>query len=533
MFQATSSIFGVSSQPSSLQEIPTTTVVEQGEKEEQVSTLFLSDKHAEELAQVKGDYSLLLKMIEIIQISHDDFKLKQFLKHRALCVRLETLFMGGFSWHAMDELANFLQTNPSLLKKPFIQKFLAKQLVRIQAQLEILSFCGEKIYFKEWADFWSESCKEKIQRLFVLDVLPKAIKEPLKAILDRIANKDSSPISLTLGKRSTFEKDWYYVTKRAMELAVTTAWEIDGHDFVYQGLRVWIHQPRSNPSRAPDLIIKDIEEFETGRRNFIFSYTDFAPSQNYKEVMLYIVQSLKRDCETYYTDNPGYIDPSEYEKTVAYFIKNERFPSSKDERYEFEWAARNIVELEMEIKVAEAESEIIEIMQKFKAFYYHLRNFNIDLTICACISSQVFTIRQDKSWKPVIHFGVPESLKKLAAAVYICKESNECDKFNSFGCLHSQAHYYPKTVQKTIEELHEIYNKLAEDPQNLFLVQEFYAKWFAFPERDKLKSLSENLDNVLERLGSYLSLLPTIRMTYFTDKEFHSYPTEFTDAVNG
>jgi hypothetical protein len=256
---------------------------------------------------------------------------------------------------------------------------------------------------------------------------------------------------------------------------------------------MWIHQPpKGQEDRAVDLIVKDIEEFQSGRRCFVFTtHKKPVPAENYKIVMLYIIRALKEDRAAFYQEHP--LNENEYETCVAK-IKENGLDLSLDQYYVFEWVSRQLISLEDEINKAESDKQIEMILKKFYGHYKRLPNVDMDLTVSSCIDPDVLSF--SASHKPLIYFGVPLSLIELANGAGIMEKFPKDIILEDLASLSSNQDvgYHPPAVQETFDQLKELYDRLInEDGKEEILsidlkdeMRKFYTLWKTIPQRGLL-----------------------------------------------
>lgn len=482
------------------------------------------DIELESITKVKDDTRFLGKLLRIIKFSNSASDCQHIFSSPVIKARLKTL---NSEYGALSEqlklLINFLQERASLLKSPFVEVFIASQLVRLQTSLDIKSLCKKQVIFchdifLDYSD--DDEYKKKLMQLIYSFSLPLSVKDPLKIILNHVkqrnANYKTEIPSTRAALSSSNEKlncPTYYASRNDKIFAVSVASQIDGYEHKSEGLRAWIHcPPRGKGNRAPDLIIKDIEEFRTGKRNFIFECSQTpVPLENYKEVMLYIICSLKQDRAIYYQNHPGYIEDDLYQQCAAKLDKGEAISLEIHDCYSFEWAARKLIELEEKIRTAKTDKEMSICLSEFRNYYYRLANFNIDLTVCSCIDARVFSL--EWNYKPVIYHGVPPLLIELAQRVGIWANNSKENVTSLIGNLVSKINFHPQKIQNSLNELSDIYSRLIENPKDKMLMEQFLSLWALIPfKKAFFKSsygedkLSSSFKQILTALESHVGV---------------------------
>ncbi len=460
--------------------------IENKAEEEKVGVVCFSKEHAQQLAQIYWDEQFLKEVLNLIKSSYDKPNLKKFLKHPILITRFNAFNSRNID-SCRDVLVEFIYKNQSLLKEPFIQNFVAGQLVCLQASIDLKDLCYKS---RSYLSHEIDAIKQKI---LCIPSLPKVLLEPLKSIQSSRDQEISIPKSFVSSQPNlNLSISSYYAGQDTKRLAVEVATEIDGFELRTDGLRLWIHQPpKGKGDRACDLIMKDIQEFQSGRRHFIFKTTEGSvPLQNYKEVMLYIIYSLKKDREDFYQKDPNYIDPKVYEECVAELEQKKYGSIHFDDKYPFEWAARHIVELENEVTAAHSDVEISLCLKKFNDYYYHLPNFNMDLTVCSCIDHR--GLNPSSIYKPVIHHGIPLSLINLAKSMGVYGDFSKEMVLSVFSELST---YHPQSVQTTFVELKKLYTQLVKDSKNKDLMRQFLQKWASMPYKEKFFAMERGKES--------------------------------------
>jgi phosphoenolpyruvate synthase/pyruvate phosphate dikinase len=205
-------------------------------------------------------------------------------------------------------------------------------------------------------------------------------------------------------------------------LAIDVSNIIEGSDMKGGGIRKRIH---TKPGPEVLLLLnKDIEEFQSGRRTFVFLPVNSVDISNYQTVMLYLIRALKEDKAKYYKKHPNYINQLEYEKAKK-ILENGLISLDSielDQRYVFEFVSEELIAMEKSLVGACEEQEIIPLLDKFRNLYDNIPNYNVNLTVCTCISSSGLFLSNPR--KPVITFHPPDELLKLRE-MQIGKRGNE------------------------------------------------------------------------------------------------------------
>ncbi len=441
---------------------------------EQSSIVTLDDKslieqEIQRIPQIKDDNEFFKEIFNILKINaKDTLVIKKILNDSAVINRVNSI-------NNLSSLADLIFENQNLLQYFLIQKFIAKLCVRLQSLLTINYLCEKK----ESNKFFDE---DKLIKLLTCPSLPQALYNPLKAI--KCFNIKKSELN-----------NENFRDQNVLLQAIDVGKEIDGCECRYRGIRLWIHQPKwQGEGCARDLLSKVLKEFQSGRRNFIFSPVDDVPYQNYKEVMLYIIRSLREDRESYYKEHP--IEQTEYRKKAATFEEKDSVGHEED-IFEFEWLSQHIVSLEQEIEKSQTDDEIKVCINKFSKYYSKLPNYSMYLTVCTCIDPRVFLHNQSSSYKPVMYHGIPKKLKQLANMKEYNENDTLSDVLNTFAQL-SNVKYHPQEIQDKLDRLKEIYELIVKDPINKEYKEQFLSLWSTIPQKEKL--LQNNIKKYTSRI---------------------------------
>lgn len=429
-----------------------------------------------------NDTQFLCALLELAKSEHPNLNIKKLLKNPFVQRRFCNLATESID-NQLKLLLSFLKNNHNLQDKQ-IKKWVAKQLVRIEASLSLLKLCKQSI-----RHYKSEDCAMQLEAIVHSSSLPKSIQAPLKGIISLFNDKPLHSFSTVLQRGEFYGGNYIsggasYETKN---LAVNVGYWIDGSDFQDRGIRLWIHQPSRYLNEGKDetisIIIKQIEEFQSGRRNFIFETTSApAPIENYKTVMLYIIRCLKEDRPQYYCQVK--LDLTQLEKLEAEYQSKGEIDSTWNSLYRFELVARQLISLENQVNQANSFQEISQILHQFQKIYFHLPNLTSELTVCSSICSSVLSL----SWgyKPVLHYGVPHGLLALSQHLGISGNVSQEVALASLATLTDAVRCHPREIQERFDRLEKIYEDLENDPTNHPLMEEFLKLWESIPNHDFL-----------------------------------------------
>lgn len=435
------------------------------------------EKEIETVVKSKWDLGFLTEALNLLRkYSNNKIELKRILKHPLFIERSNKLNI------KIDDLVQVCASDQQVLQNPLIQKWFASQCVRAQVSLSLELFKPESNFL-----FGAMIVKERLLNLLLSHTLPRSIEEPLRVIASLYFKEACAQIpeifnnhSLNLEKISSYS---IYTNSPLANFSVKVGNEIDGYEQRENGIRLRIHQPREGKEKALDLVIKILQEFQSGRRRFVFSPVDQVPYQNYKEVMLYVLQCLKEDRARYYAEHPDFLNEKTYEQTATKFESKGISKIHDEDKDIFEWVARKLVAMEANVLAAQSDYEIKTCLQKFYEVYRDLPNYNMDLTVSSCIDPRVFL--SGANYKPVLHTGVPSNLIKLAEDIGISGNFSMDKALQDLTEL-SKVSYHPDHVSEILDQLKEVYEKIVQDPQNKELIRQFLSIFSTIPQKDVL-----------------------------------------------
>lgn len=406
-------------------------------------------------------FNELLSLIAQSSAHHYD----KILTYPGLAIRLYNLDCEGkSSFRQLRNLVDFILQNQELVKHRSISQFISAQCVRINTQIYLV----ENIVTKEL------DLKDKIQRLLLSELLPLEIKGLLSVLLSYLElgtefslstfqqqdkGLSESPLHCVPSWNHLRDSDRRHIYSfETKKKAVDAAYELDGSDFHDDSIRIWIHQPKRPGVRGGELVARQIMEFQSGRRGFIFKQCKNVPVQNYKEVMLYIIQCLKEDRVKYYEKNPEYITEEKYEGYLKGFEAKEYHYVEKEheeERYYFEWKARKLVSLEAKIKEATEDESILNVLESFRKIYRGIPNHNMELTVATCINVSGL---YPSLYQPVLFSGIPDRLRSLAQDVLYGFKGLENDTLsnkilNRLNELSIKVTYVPGSIEESFDRI--------------------------------------------------------------------------------
>lgn len=194
------------------------------------------------------------------------------------------------------------------------------------------------------------------------------------------------------------------------KLAIEVSELVDGNDF--RPIRMNIHQ---NP--GPDnllLVQRYIDDFESGRRRFVFQSCENTTLDCYQMMMLYVIDSFSQRHQ-YYQLHPDYLPKEEYQNFSANFVEKSIY-SGMDARFAFEYYACQLEKMRNQVLSITPEN-IDSVLEDFRKLYYRVQDITQNITVSTGITSNVFS--RNSRMKPVPIFGAPNSLKKLGEIIYM------------------------------------------------------------------------------------------------------------------
>lgn len=389
------------------------------------------DEVADRLSKMKDIDFLSSLLDQLILYQDDKSKIKRLLNHPALSKKLYSLSTDLFELpqqtrtrrkinplislednvsKSLNHLLNFVVKHPSLLRNKQISGFIASNLSKLHAFIVINSACGQNLCFSGETN--------KIQEILYSSLTPKSFIEPLKGILSYLKEDygyfENYSLACLFNVNNTVPSPQIENNSREiLRQAINVANRVDGGDFRSYGIRLRIHQAKSWDG-AGKLINKQIQEFRSGRRSFIFECSkDPVPLVNYKEVMLYVIRCLKEDRPAHYAQYP--LNEELYHQMIPE-IQEKKFSIHEDQRpYYFEWTAQQLIGMEEEIVQATSDIEIQSILSKFASIYRSVENQENSPSICTAIDPNVFYLNHH--YKPQIYLGIPADLIALGASI--------------------------------------------------------------------------------------------------------------------
>jgi phosphohistidine swiveling domain-containing protein len=377
----------------------------------------------------------------------------------------------------LEVLIKLLEKSPEKVRLPILEKFVAQHFARIHASLALLPLC--KIEDRYSSKYEAISKKFRLEKLLGFS-LPLSLKEPIQAIVSRENSTHCSAL-LYPGHGPLSKIFWIPPGRDTKVLAVSIAEEIDGYDFRYGGLRLWIHQPRGPAEKAADLLIKQLQEFQSGRRGFVFSShgeKSTVPAQNYKEMMVYIIRALKEDRAELDAKNSNRIDEAKLKETEEAVARGSSWKS--EPMYVIEWAAQSLERLEAEVISSQTEEEIFRVMKKFREIWSKVPS-NMDICVATCIDARVLST--DYHQKPVKVRGIPPGLARLAAELGVDGDFSKDRLLAPLSELVRRAKYFPQEVEVLVDKAATLLFKFFEHPDKP-LAREFLRTLSTIPMRD-------------------------------------------------
>ncbi|MBA3816587.1 MAG: hypothetical protein H0X29_08735 [Parachlamydiaceae bacterium] len=210
-------------------------------------------------------------------------------------------------------------------------------------------------------------------------------------------------VRLTSEDRNKYRDDFDLTPQK--KLAVEVSDLVDGYD---EGpLRVNIHR-----YPGPDnllLVERYLDEYNSGRRDFIFISCPQTSLECYQKVMLYVIDSLNQRHQ-YYQLHPDYLPREHYPQFLENFSEND-ISSTLDARFAFECYATQLES--MREQVANMNSDNIDcLLDDFRDVYRKISKLKQNIVLSTGISYSVFSRKCMK--KPVSTTCAPKPLKNLS-----------------------------------------------------------------------------------------------------------------------
>lgn len=428
----------------------------------------LSKEHAKQIANDASDYKFLSNTLDLLA-SHDSAKVQAFLRIPVLSARLRQFFDVS-SQNLIELLLEFIIKNPRKMQDSFVQTFIAQQLVRGVCSRTIQRLCNNK---SRDLDIRS-SLESKIVKLLMDPKCPKAIREPLEQL---ISKERTFPFLQLLRQHSKGGQDLaegmiFPASRETKGKAIDVAYEIDGTDFRDNSIRILIH--RCGEKEAVRLIRKIIEDFRSGKRRFVFKRCEEnvqVPVENYKEVMLYVIQSLK-EAAPFFKHNA---------------MSFEEVEKSHDLNVKSEWAARRLIQMEEQVRKSTTSEEIQNSLECFRESYMKYIVSDPQISIATCLSPYIFNLKG--SFKPFMQDHVPLGLIDLASALNLRLGDGDLHLEQAVEQLSTHLGNIKHTkpgVEEGFSALEYAYSELVEQPTNKELIKKVLAIWNAIPGKEML-----------------------------------------------
>lgn len=255
----------------------------------------------------------------------------------------------------------------------------------------------------------------KIKRNDVADhPFTSAIQYQLSLLDETLFGRPEAEIINTTGELTHSERAAYRAASgesgltKTKQLAINVSLLVDGNEG--RPIRYNIH---SLP--GPDnllLVQRYIDDFESGRRRFIFQDCTYTSLECYQMMMLYVIDSFSQRHQ-YYQLHPGYLPKNEFKNFLANFLEKPVY-SGIEVRFSFEYLVCQL-ETMRDQALSMTSDNIDSVLDDFRKLYYPLQRIGQNITISTGIATEVFS--RDCRMKPVPICGAPKQLKKLIESI--------------------------------------------------------------------------------------------------------------------
>lgn len=351
----------------------------------------------------------------------------------------------------LERVADFFLTR---LGDPLLNSFLS----------DYLASCLTLVNLKTGAPFPSVQLP-CLQELYTREDLSPSLRHKVQLLLDLFQPPPTTPRNLfdcDVRRISREERGqearWNSGLTPSKRKAIDASFCVEGYECRPNGIKQRVHQ-KPGPD-ALVLVLRQIREFTSGRRNFRFMPENSVEIQNYKVVMLYCIRAIREDKAQYYSKHPGYIQQEEYKRILPRIEAGEFFFDDASAKYLFEYFSEKLFALEKKIATAQREEELEPLLESFRDIYRRIPNENMNLTVVTCIDYSVF-YRQN-NYKPVITNEVPAPLLELKEMLG-GKWSQDSSLEQLFQPFNEKAKTLPDGVESFKESFRVCYEAMRED----------------------------------------------------------------------